>query len=445
MDNLKFLFRLFIGPASAMSDIMDHGNWLFAAGAVLVVSVGFFATINAKLESTYRIRAFSEFYSPDYEEMSDDPAVERAKQNKAQSEYNAEMERRPKIPVVGDRFFTFFSFESTKVYQPLILISVFYIPAAILLICLFGGVGSFGLVFRRDYATLAVCTLNAWAAAHLPFAILGVILYSQSVDPLVYLSFWAASGLLFGIFMIFGLRTIFGTNYGASFIVVALAWLSLSLGMYIFRFAGPWMFSPFLIFYAVIYLGGFLGGEVRGFGNSLRQKQNLKRFLHNSTVNPKDADAHVQLGIIYLQRRQESKALEHLTEAFEIDPAEIDANYELGKIARVKGELQSALDHFAVVVEQNDKYALSEIWREIGATYLAANMLSEARDALEKFTERRAADVEGLYYLGQTLKAQGENQKASEVFAEAVASAKASPDFRRRNTRHWSKLAQKEL
>ena len=64
---------------------------------------------------------------------------------------------------------------------------------------------------------------------------------------------------------------------------------------------------------------------------------------------------------------------------------------------------------------------------------------------LEKYTERRSADVEGLYYLGKVLKAQGESQRASEVFADAVANAKASPNYRRRNTSQWSKLAQKEL
>ena len=54
-------------------------------------------------------------------------------------------------------------------------------------------------------------------------------------------------------------------------------------------------------------------------------------------------------------------------------------------------------------------------------------MLTEARDALEKFVERRSADVEGLYYLGRTLKAQGDTERAREVFAEAVASANSSP------------------
>src|SRR6185295_13759774 len=133
-------------------------------------------------------------------------------------------------------FFQFFYFEPGKFYQPLLLLSVFYVPAAILLMCLIGGVGSFGLVLRRDYGTLAACTLNSWAAAHLPFAIAGAFLFSQAVDPVVYLAMWAASGLLFGVFMVFALRTVFGSSYGHAIVVVAVAWLALSLGMYVSRF-----------------------------------------------------------------------------------------------------------------------------------------------------------------------------------------------------------------
>ena len=245
--------------------------------------------------------------------------------------------------------------------------------------------------------------------------------------------------------MIFALRTVLGANYGTAILVVCFAWLAFSLGMYVFRYVSPWLFSPFLLFFAFIYLGGYLGGEVRGFGNAFRGRQNFKRFLHNATVNPRDADAHVQLGLIYLQRKQEAKALEHLNKAIEIDKKEIDANYELGKLARVKGDLQEALNHFSMVVEQNDKHALSEIWREIGSTYLEANMLAEAREALEKFVTRRAFDAEGLYYLGKVLKAQGETDKAREMFEQAVESAKNSPDYRRRELRYWSKMAQKEI
>ncbi len=445
MENIKLLFQLYYRPAFAMSEIIDKGSWLFAAVLVLLVSFAFFVTINAKLQTAYVIPSFHEFYQPNAATFDEESPEAGAEYEKLEGEYQKVLSERQKIPLVGDYFFRFFSFEPNRFYQPLLSLSIFYVPATILLFSLFGGTGSFGLVLRRDYGTLAVCALTAWAAAHLPFAIAGIFLYSSNVSPLVYLILWLASGFLFGVLMVFALRTVFGANYTTAILVVCFSWLAFSLGMYVFQFVSPWLFSPFLLFYAYIYLGGYLGGEVKTVGTALRQKQNFKRFLHNATVNPNDADAHVQLGLIYLQRRQEAKALEHFNTAVRIDKNEIDANYELGKLARAKGDLQEALNNFAVVVEQNDRHALSEVWREIGATYLSANMLAEAREALEKFVAHRPVDAEGLYYLGKVLKAQGESDKARETFRQAVESARNSPDYRRRELRYWSKLAQKEI
>jgi len=442
MENFKLFFRLYQSPASAMSDIIDRGGWVFGAVAVLVVAAGFYATIDLKLAETYRVREFQEFYRES--DLRNDPGAEE-KYNRAVEEYETAAAARPRIPIVGDAFFYLFSLDPTKFYQPLFLISIFYVPIAILLMCIFSDLGSFGLILRRDYGTLAICTLYGWAAANLPFALAGLALSQTTLAPQVYLSLWAASGLLFGVMMVFALRTVFGANYLVAIVVAVLALPSMSLGLFVFKHISPWLFSPFLLFYLIFYLGGSIGGEVRGFGNALRQKQNLKRFLHNATVNPRDADAHVQLALIYLYRRQETKALEHLDRALEIDPNEIDANYEMGKFAREHGDLQKALDHFANVVAQNDKHSLSEVWREIGATYLAANMLNEAQDALEKFVDRRSGDPEGLYYLGRVLKAKGEDARATEMFTACIDFAKASPDFRRARFRQWSKLAQKEL
>ena len=113
---------------------------------------------------------------------------------------------------------------------------------------------------------------------------------------------------------------------------------------------------------------------------------------------------------------------------------------------RKRSVAKSAIRRRALRIEQNDKHALSEVWREIGATYLDAGMYSEARVALEKFVDRRAVDAEGLYYLGKVLKNQGEFDRAREMFEQAVDSAKTSPEFRRRSDiRHWSKLAKREL
>jgi hypothetical protein len=353
---------------------------------------------------------------------------------------------RQKIPVVGDTFFKFFSFEPNAFYEPLLAVSIFYVPFLILLVSILSSIGTFGLVVRRDYGTLATCSLMAWASAHLPFEIAGAALYTSVVSPPIYLAIWVASSLLFGIFMIFALRTVLGVNFGVAILAVAIGWPAFTLAMYVFQYVSPWLLSPFLLFWVVIYFGGFLGGEVRGFGNAFRQKQNFKRFLHNATVNPKDADAHVQLGLIYQQRRQDAKALDHFTKAVAIDPEEIDANFQLGRMAREKGELQEALDHFAIVVGQDDKYSLNEIWREIGATYLTANMFKESSDALEKYVDRRPVDPEGLYYLGRALKGLGNNnERAREMFEQAVDSVNSSPHYRRREIQKWRKLSEKEI
>jgi tetratricopeptide (TPR) repeat protein len=264
-------------------------------------------------------------------------------------------------------------------------------------------------------------------------------------DPQIYLAIWGASGALFGVLMMFAIRTLFGTSYGSAIATVALSWPAFTFAMYFFQFVSPWLFWGFMPICLLLYFGGYVGGQVSGLGGAFRRRQDLKRFLQNATINPKDADAHVQLGLIYLDRRQEARAAEHFGKALAIDRTEIDANYEIGRLARAKGDLQNALDHFAVVLEQDERFRLSEIWREIGATYLAAGMLDEAEDALKKFVDRRNVDPEGLYYYGKVLKARGKHDRAREMFESAIESARTSPYFRTRQLGQWSKLAAKEL
>lgn len=444
MENLKLLFLLYVRSGFAFSEIMDKGSWMVAAGFVLVVAIGFFATVNFKLEEAYRVPSVGDYVDP-YAFENESPEAAAAEYERSMATYRNAMAERRRVPVVGDTFYRFFSFNPTAFYQPVLAISLFYVPAVILLVSIFGGLASFGLLLRRDYAVTATCTLMAWAAAHLPFALAGLILFGTAVNPLVYFSLWIASGLLFGVLMLFAIRTVFGTSFPVAALVVAIAWPAFSLSMYVLTYVSPWLLSPFLLFFVIMYFGGYLGSEVRGFGNAFHQRQSLNRFLQNATVNPRDADAHVQLGLIYLERRQEAKASEHFVKAVAIDGTEIDANYELGKLARQRGDLQKALDHFSIVVEQDDKYRLSEIWREIGATYLAAGMLNEAADALEKFVARRAVDPEGLYYLGKALKAKGDHDRARESFQQAIESARTSPYFRSKQLGRWSKLAEKEI
>src|SRR5688572_11644792 len=245
MENLKLLFQLYVRPAAAMSDIMDRGSWVFAAMAMLVIAIVFFATVNARLSESYRIPQLSDYYSHDPAFEETDPGKAEADYRRSLETYQTAMSARQQIPVVGDSFFKFFSFEPSAFYQPLLAISIFYTPLLVLLVSLFAPIGSFGLVLRREYGSLATSALMAWAAAHLPFALAGAAIFTSAVSPLVYLGLWFGSSLLFGIFMIFALRTVLGVNYLPAILAVALGWIAFTMAMYVFQYVSPWLLSPF--------------------------------------------------------------------------------------------------------------------------------------------------------------------------------------------------------
>lgn len=442
MQSVKLLFKLFYRPASAMSEIIDRGSWFLAAAFVLIVSAAFFFTVNTKLQASYAAPDFEEFYKNDKNLSSPE---NEARYNAAIVEYKNAVAVKQQLPLVGDTFFRFFNFETGGFAKFFFALAVFYAPLVILLVSLFTSNGKFGDLLTREYGALSTCAMMAWAASHIPFALAGVWFYGQNAPPEWFFALWLASGVLFGVLMVFAVRVVFGANYLASIAVSALTACGIVLAMNVFQLVSPWMLAPIVLFYIYTHFSGKTGSEISGWATAFREKQNSKLALERAAANPYDAAPHVQLGLIYRQRKQSSKSLEHFKKAFEIDRNEIEVNYELGKIARVKGNLQTALDHFGAVVEQNERYSLNEIWREIGATYWQAGMLAEAREALEKFAVRRPFDAEGLYYLGKVLKAQSEHRMARDIFSQAIESVKTSPIYRRREVRYWSKLAEKEI
>ena len=445
MENLRLLFQIYVKPGSALSGIMDSGGWIFAAVATIVLSIGLGMGVNSKIIETYTVSGTDRYISM----IPIDDEVLRSEIDPSLLDENAEdgsirIDGRRPFPVLGNSVFWLFSFDPSFI-TPLVVLVLFYFPGTILTASIVGRLGNPGVVLQRDYATFTTCGLMAWVAAHLPFVILAFVLGRSGLDGSVFLSIWLASGLYFGFLLVFALRTVFGMEYWEGALTIAISWIFYSMGVIAVQFIGPWLFSPFLIIFAILFFGGFIRGQLSGLGNSMRQKRDFKRHLHNATVNPNDADAHVQLGLIYAKRRQEDKAREHFAKAYEIDSDEIDANYELGKLARQDGELQQAIEHFSVVVEQDERYSLSEIWREIGVTYLTAGMLKEAEEALEKFVTRRAYDSEGLYHYGVLLKQKGESEKAEDFFTQAIDAVKTAPYYRKKELSKWARLAAKEM
>jgi len=172
-----------------------------------------------------------------------------------------------------------------------------------------------------------------------------------------------------------------------------------------------------------------------------RYEQNLKA----ATLNPADSDAHLNLGIILEERGDVDGAVAHFTRAIEIDDRETDAHFRLGRIARKRGNLAAAISHFENVVRLDEDHAQFEIWREIGATYLAAGQYDDARSAFERFLDRRPSDAEGQYLLGLTLAKLNLPEEATAQMRAVVETVRGAPAFKYRLEQRWLRDAEEFL
>ncbi|HEX8145123.1 MAG TPA: tetratricopeptide repeat protein [Pyrinomonadaceae bacterium] len=449
-QNTKIFLRLYYRPLAAMSSIIDEGSWLYGAVLVAAISMLLQLSLTTRIYQTYEAvivpaqqQQEVERQRPHAPAQAGSTAVLQAEAD--EYEFNDEEEmmtvvRRP-LPLVGDAGWWLVSFQPYNLFYVMLGLALLYVPATILVMLFFEPLGSFSVVLRRDYATMLACTLMAWAASHLPFALAGLALDRLHLGAGSALLLWSLSALSFGLLMTFALRTLFGAPFVKALSTVSVSWLALLVQVHVFSMASPLLFSPFILYYAYSYFRGDIGD----IGFSYRQRRNFRRHLEQATVNPRDAEAHYQLGLVYQHRRQMAEAVKRFTRAIEIDPQERDARFQLGRIAREQGRLQEALDHFSIVIAQDDRHAHHEIWREIGATYVAAAMYAEAREALERYVERRPFDPEGLYYLGRSLKELGHAGESQEMFRRCIEAVKTMPYYRRSQLSKWRKLAQTQL
>ncbi len=324
-------------------------------------------------------------------------------------------------------------------YGPLIVMAAIYTPGLLLL---GGWVGGIRSAFQRDYAPLLTCTAMAWVAGSLPLLAIAWLL------PQLFLAASAAAAAYFLLLTFFAVRTVFGTENGPAILVMSLSWLPLIAAWLLrdpLRYLMGWLSSPFLLFYLFYYLRSELGDTFGNLGAGLRRSQSFRRNLEAAAINPHDAEAQYQLGLIYQQRRQLTEAINRFQNAVAIDPNETDAHFQLGRIAREQGRLNDALAHFQTVVDQNERHAQSEILRELGALYLEARQYRFALNELLKYEEKRPYDAEGLCYHGQALEGLNEPQEAREIYERAIEAASNAPQYLRRAAGKWSRLARKQL
>jgi tetratricopeptide (TPR) repeat protein len=362
----------------------------------------------------------------------------------------------------------------TEPAMPVILIAIVLVPILTLVTNMFERRGSFRVVITQEFAPVAGSLLYVLTAANI-FAILIATLLHYTGLQAQYIAnaiqqadqvramfpagpeFDQASELLrnpgivtdqlfrtprllvFFAGMVLAVKDAFRMSLPRAVAVTVLS-------SFAFMFVGPLieqllssvMGSPFLLFFAFMLLRGYFGDMM----GSHRAKAAFKQNLESATLNPADASAHYNLGLIHQSRGELEAARERFERALKIDDGEIDASYQLGRIARQQKRYADAIQNFEHVVARDPAHSLHEIWREVAATYIAAGQFEDARMALDQFLEHRPSDPEGLYLMGRAHAGLGHKREATSLMQACIEAVKTAPAYKYRSSKRWLNEAQ---
>ena len=353
------------------------------------------------------------------------------------------------------------------------IVAIVLVPILTLVANMFERRGSFRVVLTQEYAPLAASLFYALTAANLLSLLIAVFLHYSGIQAqivamllqaystpgaapeftqtgplaeqfknpvfLAYSLFAIFQRGLFGIGMIVAVKDTFRMSavraFAVTFISCFAAQFIAPLAFHLFSGVAG---SPFLLFFLFLLLRNYFG-DIMG---SHRARAAFKQNLESATLNPADASAHYNLGLIHQSRGELDQARQRFEHALQIDPEEIDASYQLGRIARQQKRYAEAIQNFEQVVARNPAHAQHEVWREVAATYISAGQFEDARTALDQFLEHRPSDPEGLYLMGRAHAGLGHKREATSLMQACIEAVKTAPAYKYRASKRWLNEAQ---
>ncbi len=173
-----------------------------------------------------------------------------------------------------------------------------------------------------------------------------------------------------------------------------------------------------------------LGQRIRGWGEAGR----LSRIL---AVNPHDAKARSDLGVLLVQHARFAEGRRELEQAFPRVEDLPEANYALGLCLLHDGEAARGVSLIERALGLNPKFGYGEPYLRLGDFQSEREEWEAAADRYRQATGIHASSVEGWYKLGHALERLGRQDEARAAAREALASYRTAPWYRRSEDRPW--------
>jgi len=182
-----------------------------------------------------------------------------------------------------------------------------------------------------------------------------------------------------------------------------------------------------LPFPGTLHLGEFRRNEFTygaAFSQAGYYDQAIREFTLALETNPNYAEAHYNLGTLYLKQAKPEEARRHLLRALELRHDYPDALNNLGMLAAQAGDTPEAIRYFQQAIDQQPDYALA--FYNLGNVYRREQHFSEAKQALERAVALAPDDPEVNYGVGMLYAQLNDTDRALKYWQQAL---ELRPDY----------------
>jgi len=142
-------------------------------------------------------------------------------------------------------------------------------------------------------------------------------------------------------------------------------------------------------------------------------------------IDPDNADMHVKLGNVLVQKGQADEAISHFQQALQINPDNADTHVNLGNILMQKGKADEAIAQFQKALQINPDHAQAH--NNLGNALLQKGKVDEAIAHLQKALQINPGYAKAHNNLGNALLQRGRVEEAIAHFQQAVQIEPAEP------------------
>jgi tetratricopeptide (TPR) repeat protein len=324
------------------------------------------------------------------------------------------------------------TFFGLNLVQVLLFLLIVYVPAVIILSNAISGDGLGFSVSRQEYRAHVSALLPIWGLLFLITAPLQWLVPHFLIIGMLEISFGMfIRSLLMLVYTLWSIKQLNYLSLAQALGATTLSWFTFPIYYILISF----LFAlPFFFMIPLFYLGY---QWFRGHFSSRTSEHVFQQHLQTLTLNPQDADAHFQLGLIDLKRRNLDAARRYFENALKIDPNDPEYHYYLGRVYESKEQWAPALEHYEETYRLNPEYGLGDIFREVGKGYLHTGNIEKGIEFLKFFLTKRGSDPEGRYWLAVALQRMGDTEQMRVQLKMIVEQARSNPRFFRKENREW--------